>query len=76
MNAIWLPSGDGRESRICFTVNVGVSSMGYSKDTSGPTATSASTENGISVGVAPSAGTDQMPPPYEITIAPPSGVHE
>ena len=63
MNATRDPSGDGRVLRICFTTKVGVSSIGYSKSTSGPTATSALTVNGISAGSLPSTGTRQIPPP-------------
>ena len=76
VNASLLPSGDGTGSRICFTTNVGVSSMGYSNFTSGPTATSAFTMKGISLGSEPSMGTRHIPPPYEITTARESGVKE
>ncbi len=69
-----LPSGDGTASRICRAVNVGVSSMGYSNITAGPTATSALTVNGMLLGALPSTGTLQIPPPYEMTTARESGV--
>ena len=58
-----LPSGEVRAKRICLTVKVGVSSIGYSNSTSGPIAISASTVKGISTGSLPSTGTRQIRPP-------------
>ncbi len=62
-NASRVPSGDGTASRIWLTVKVGVSSIGYSNSTAGPTATSAFTVNGIFVASLPSTGTRQISPP-------------
>jgi hypothetical protein len=62
VKAIRDPSGDGTASRICFTVNAAESLTGYSNRTSGPTATSAETVNGIFAAGPPSTGTLQISP--------------